>query len=211
MYAFIYLGLQPLNPFNASNFGSTQSYTIASPFVSNSSSTVTGIPYIRSVNNIVSNSFNFVQINSITSLPATGQFNITLMNNYNFQSEVCLSVVCYWNSIGLTKNLLNVSYSSNFLVVDSSSLTQNLAAVSQLNFTLNNIYGPVFNRKCLVGFQGFKMLSSLRQTLSFNLTGNGIYGIVSSSNNSNLYSWFCMAQITCQGSLAQYYPAINDC
>lgn len=211
MYALIDVGLQPLYPFNASYMGTTQSYTFPSPFVSNSSSTVTGIPYIRSVNNIVANSFNFAQINSITSLPASGQFNITLMNNYSYQSEVCLSVVCYWNSIGLTYNLLNVSYSNNFLVIDSASLSQNLAVVSQQNFTLNNIYGPVFNRKCLVGFQGFRMSSSMRQTISFNLTGNGIYGIVSSSNNYNLYSWFCMAQITCQGLLAQYYPAINDC
>jgi hypothetical protein len=186
-------------------------YTISSPFVGNSTSTITGIPYIRSVNNIVASSYNFAQIMSIFSIPSTNQFNITLLNNYSYQFEVCLSIVCYWNSIGSKYNLLNVSYSSNFLIINSSSSTQNLASISQQNFTLNNVYGPIFNGKCLVGFQSFKMASNIRQTISFNFTGNGLYGIVSSSNNVNSYSWFCMAQITCQGTLAQYYPAINDC
>jgi hypothetical protein len=200
----------PYNPFNTSMFGRSQTYSVVSPFINNSTSKVTGIPYIRSLNNIVSDTYNFLQISSINSV--TGNtFNITLFNNYSFQSEVCLSIVYYWDTQGLRINQLNTSYSSNFLIINSSSPTQNLAAVSQLNFTLNNMYGPVFNGKCLVGLQGLKMSASIRQTISFNLTGNGIYGIVSSSGYQVSYAWFCMAQITCQGVLSQYYPAINDC
>jgi len=191
-------------------FNRPQNYSLLSPFVINSTSKVTAIPFIRSVNNIVADTFNFLQIQSIVPSGTTG-FTITLFNNHSFQSEVCLSIIYYWDTQGQRLNLQNVSYSSNFLLINSSSSTQNLASVSQQNFTLNNMYGPIFNRKCLVGFQSFRMLASTRQTVSFNLTGNGIYGIISSSNYIVNYAWFCMAVITCQGSLSQYYPAINAC
>jgi hypothetical protein len=169
------------------------------------------MPFIRSVNNIVASQFNSLQITGMTPISGSGVFNLTLFNNYSFQSEVCLSVLYYWDTQGLRLNLLNVSYSPNFLIINSSNPTQSLASVSQQNFTLNNMYGPIFNKKCLVGFQSFRMGASIRQTVSFNLTGNGIYGIVSSSNYVVNYAWFCMAMITCQGLLSQYYPAINDC
>lgn len=139
------------------------------------------------------------------------QANILLMNNYSYQSEVCLSVVFYWDAQAVKNNLVNSSYSANFLLINSSSSTQNLAAVTQQNFTLNNIYGPIFQRKCLLGFQNIKLDIKNRQTLSFNITGNGIYGTISSSNYEVNYAWFCMAEITCQGSNVQYYPIITDC
>lgn len=200
----------PYNPYNSSMLGRIQTYTLASPFVMNSTSKVTAIPFIRSVNNIVAETYNYFQITSIVSAN-NNQFTLNVLYNYTYQSEACLSVVYYWDTQGLKINLVNTSYSSNFLIINSTSSTQNLASVSQQNFTLNNMYGPIFNRKCLVGFQNFKMLASTRQTISFNLTGNGIYGIISSSNYQVGYAWLCMAQITCQGLLAQYYPAINDC
>jgi hypothetical protein len=134
----------PYQPTNISFVGKSQNYTIASPFIASSGSKVTAIPYLRSFNNIVYDSFNFVRIVSVSMVSGSYQANILLMNNYSYQAEVCLSVLFYWDSQAIKNNLVNASYSANFLIINSSSSTQNLAAVTQRNFTLNNIYGPIF-------------------------------------------------------------------
>lgn len=112
--------------------------------MASSGNKVTAIPYLRSFNNIVYDSFNFVKIVSVSMVSGSYQANILLMNNYSYQSEVCLSVLFYWDAQAIKNNLVNVSYSANFLLINSSSSAQNLAAVTQQNFTLNNIYGPIF-------------------------------------------------------------------
>ena len=76
---------------------------------------------------------------------------------------------------------------------------------------MTSIYGPRFGSKCIVGFNSLSLQANKRQTIGFNLTGEGVYGLTSSRDFLVDYTWFCAAKITCSNSTMQYYPLINDC
>jgi len=111
----------------------------------------------------------------------------------------------------MRQNTLNISFSNNFLPIDSETPAISLLAVSQNNFTITNIYGPSFNRKCVVGLQRMRIRATTRQTVSFNFTGDGVFGLSSSRDYLLNYAWFCVAEITCTSADQQYYPTINNC
>ena len=58
---------------------------------------------------------------------------------------------------------------------------------------MNSIYGPTWSPKCVVGLQAVTWDVSMRQTMSFNLTGAGIFNLFASSFYHIDYNTFCMA------------------
>ena len=206
------IGLRPTYNFtNPALFNTIQTYTVASPYTLNLTNKITAIPYLRSLNNIVTNTFNFFNCTSVAILRGTASINISILVNFGFQSEVCFSILFYHNTEAELNKFMNANYSENFLPIDSDILAQTLGSRSQQAFTMNSIYGPNYNYKCVIGFQSFKMIAANRQTLSFNMTGTAVYGLISSGNYQLSYAWFCLAVIQCQGTNTQYYPYSNNC
>ena len=76
---------------------------------------------------------------------------------------------------------------------------------------MNSIYGPSWYPKCVVGFQAVSWDVTARQTMSFNLTGSGIFNLIASSYYNIDYNTFCIAEIVCASPSQQYYPIINQC
>ena len=58
---------------------------------------------------------------------------------------------------------------------------------------MNRLYGPNWSPKCVVGFQAVSWDVSARQTMSFNLTGAGIFNLIASSHYNIDYNTFCLA------------------
>ena len=151
------------------------------PFNINSSSTVVGIPYIRSLYSIANPSFNYYNISSLTY--SGNKATITVFVNFSQVSEICMSII-YQHRTYISENskslFLNVSSGINQLL-NSSVPTLTLASSSQLYFGMNTIYGPNYTPKCVVGFNAVKISALRRETISFNMTGIGIYDLISST------------------------------
>lgn len=177
--------------------------------VVNMTSTATALPFISSVN-CLANPVNYQNITS-AYFSNTNTITVKIFLNYSAVSQVCLSLVLYYNSLATNTNqFINISYGIG-LALNSAVPALTLASASQTNFSINAIYGPMFAPKCVVGFAAFSLGVSSRQTLSFNLTGTGVFNLLSSSNYLINYHWFCVAAIKCPSPSYQYYPAINDC
>lgn len=126
-------------------------------------------------------------------------------------SRVCLAILYYYQTVALqTNSNLNISF-AGYLSINSGVPSLTLPSVSQRNFSINSIYGPNFSPKCMVGLSSIKWSAMGRQTLNFNMTGNGIYNIISSSSYEMNYNWICVTQIICSSTSQQYYPIINEC
>jgi hypothetical protein len=124
-------------------------------------------------------------------------------------AEVCFSILFFHETVAFTNRFLNGSYSSNFIPINSSNPKQTLSIQASNNFGINSAYGPSFAQKCVVGFQNYQLSAAARQTLSFNMTGNGVYSTISSSKYFVSYAYFCLSKITCENTNMQYYPFIN--
>lgn len=151
------------------------------PFNINSSSSVLGIPFIRSLNSVANPSFNYYNITSLTY--SANRATITIFANFSRVTEVCTSII-YLHRTFITTNsnslFLNMSSGVNQLL-NASVPSLTLASVSQLYFGMNSIYGPNYSPKCVVGLNALKLSAIRRQTLSFNMTGVGVYDLISST------------------------------
>lgn len=205
-----YIGLNLTALYDPTQYNRIYQYNVTSAIVVNSSSTATVVPFISSINCIANPNYNNYNITS-AFYSGTNIIYIKVFLNYSIVSQVCVTLITYYNTLAAIKNqFINVSYGLG-LSLNSASPSLTLASVSQLNFSINAIYGPLFAPKCVVGFQAFSLGISSRQTLSFNLTGTGVFSLMSSSNYLLNYNWLCVADIKCPSSLYQYYPSINDC
>lgn len=156
-------------------------YNVTGPFYLNSTSNIIGVPYIRSIYSLANTVYNY---QNITELKFSSMGNIVLITvflNYSMVAETCLSILYFYQSEAMKNNFyINISFAMG-LKLNSIESDRTLATVSQNNFGINSIYGPNFSPKCIVGIQSFKMSSGSRQTLSFNTSGTGVYGLISSS------------------------------
>lgn len=210
MYPPSHSGLAPQgDPFSSSALNRILQFSLVSPFFRNGSSKLTVLPYLRSFVNQIGSAFNYLNISGAQVTPNSTVAQITMYINYTYVTEICLSVLYYYDAAVGSNSFVNATY-SGLLVMNSSVPTLTLGVQGQANFSMPGIYGPRFGGKCLVGFHTWRLPSSSRQTFIFNLTGEGVYGIITSSSYEIAYTWFCLASITCENGL-QYYPAINDC
>ncbi len=166
---------------NPGLYNRSYNYTITGPFNINSTQTVVGIPYIRSLSSIANSNFNYY---NITNLSYSGnKATITVFVNFSQVSEICTSIIYQHRSFIISHSntlFLNISSATN-LLINASVPTLTLASVTQFNFGMSTIYGPNYTPKCLVGLNAVKLSANMRQTLSFNMTGFGIYDLVSST------------------------------
>lgn len=161
------------------------------------------------MNSVANSTYNYYNITSMQYI--NNQVIIYVFLNYSLVSEVCLSIIYFNQALASTKNVfLNTSFAQN-MFLNATVITQTLGSASQQTFGINSIYGPSYVPKCVVGFRAVKWLSASRQTLSFNMTGSGVYDLITGNTYELNYNWFCGADIKCPSSNYQYYPVINEC
>jgi len=210
MYIWTHTGIT--STFNISNpayYNRTYVYNVTGPYTITSATTLTIVPYLRSLYSVANSTYNYYNLTSITYF--NNYANVTAFLNYSLVSEVCLSILYFNQALASAANIfLNVS-SSQTLSLSAATTSLTLATVSQQNFTINSIYGPSYVPKCVVGIRAAKWLAASRQTLSFNMSGSGIYDLITSNTYEVNYNWFCAADIKCPSTAYQYYPIINEC
>jgi hypothetical protein len=158
------------------------SFNFTGPFVKAATDNIAVVPFLRSMDAVTRGlGFNYYNISSVVLVNGSNAVQLWAFLNYSTVSTVCVTVL-YYHQTRAALNPLN--YNSSWawqlpMASDSPSLT--LASVSSNNFSIPSIYGPSFSPKCVVGLNLLKWQTSLRQTMNFNMSGTGIFNLISSS------------------------------
>lgn len=187
----LYIGFVPTPAvLDASSLNRPQTYTLISPFTKNTTNKITVFPFLRSTLNVYQNSYNYFNATSASLNNNSNVISIVIYVNYSVLSQACLSVLTYYDTVGLQQKFNNAFYLTRILV-NSSIPTQTMSAVAGTFFGLSPLYGPNFNKKCVIGLVSYQFGLSTHQTLSFNGTGDGFTNSVSTNNSVGIFNLFC--------------------
>lgn len=139
------------------------------------------MPYLRSITSVAIQGYTYFNAtNYVHQVGSTVTF--TLNVSYSVIQRFCITaMMCHWTNLK-AQPLLNASYTKNQMANSSDPLNTFTVQVAN-KFGLNNVYGPVFNYKCLVGLSSYRIINmGLIHAIEFDITST--LSLVSDNSSS---------------------------
>jgi hypothetical protein len=144
-------------------------------------------PYLRSISNIQLLGFNYFNLSQFVYSANTVTFYLNV--TYSVVQSFCLSVLfVHFTNL---QNYVQYNASYSFGAMNSSNPQQTLGATIANSFGMLNVYGPIFDQKCVLGFLNYKLPNQNYQSLFFNMTGTPMSNITTNSSYYIEYTSMC--------------------
>ncbi len=190
----------------------TQGFTFTTNFNKSGTDNIQIMPFLNAVSSIAISSYNYFNVSGFNYYSGN-TVSFTLNVSYSAITQFCLSVLlCNYTNLK-TNSLLNATVAGPF-TIDPLVPSSTMAANANNNFWMNPVYGPIYDYKCIIGFNFYKIYNQGQSHsiwFNFSSTLNANITTDNSSVYSIQYSTFCFVSLQCQYLFQQYYVLINDC
>ena len=87
-----------VNPYDAFSNPGSSTTLVTSPFTKNATNSIICVPFLKSIQSLVSEQYSYLNITQTSYRGNTDQIAVQVYNNYSFLIEACVTVVVFFQS-----------------------------------------------------------------------------------------------------------------